>query len=276
MRILSALSICLLAIFTFNCNPSNSNNSGTDSTSESKPSTTKTPTNLPAELIAGLNAHGGLGAWSKMKMMEYTLGEGDAAETHLINLANRKTLISQKDFQIGFDGQEVWVAPNKNAYREGKSSARFYHNLNFYFFAMPFVLADPGINYEILPQKEMDGKTYDGVKVSYNEGVGDSPEDYYIAYFDSETHQMYLLLYTVTYYSGEANEKYRALVYDNWETVNGLLLPKTLKGFTYEDGELGETRYEKVFENLKLSETAPEEGLFEMPAEAEIDSLISE
>ena len=228
---------------------------------------------LPEALARGLEAHGGLERWQKMRSLEYDIDRGGSAEHQLIDLHNRKVRLSHENYTLGFDGKEVWVAPNKEAF--GKGSARFYHNLIFYFHAIPFVLADPGIQYEELPQKAFEGKLYDAVKISYNDGVGDAPDDYYIAHFDPETHLMKWLLYTVTYYSGTPGEKYNALLYDEYEEVNGLKVPKLMKGYKYENGELGELRYERPFNSIKLSETAPDQSLFEMPEVAEIDTLLA-
>lgn len=227
---------------------------------------------LPKALAQGLEAHGGLERWEQMKSLQFAMMKGEKKETHLTQLKNRKTRISHEDYTIGFDGEEVWVAPNKAAF--GKGSARFYHNLRFYFFGLPFLFADPGINYEELPQKEINGIMYDAVKISYQSGVGDAPEDYYIAHFHPETHLMDVLLYTVTYYKGTTNENYNALMYE-WQEVNGLKVPKVMSGYKYENGQIGELRYERPLLDVEIKETAPDEALFEMPEGAEIDSLIT-
>lgn len=226
---------------------------------------------LPKALERGLQAHGGLDKWEQMASLQFAMMKDDKKETHLTHLKNRKTRISHEDYTIGFDGKEVWVSPNKAAF--GKGSARFYHNLRFYFFGLPFLFADPGINYEELPPKEINGITYDAVKISYQAGVGDAPEDYYIAHFHPETHLMDVLLYTVTYYKGTTNENYKALMYE-WQEVNGLKVPKVMSGYKYENGELGDLRYETLLLDVEIKEAAPDEALFEMPEVAEIDSLI--
>lgn len=231
-----------------------------------------TSVNLPEILAKGIATHGGLDRWNEMKTMEYTIQRNNKPETHLIDLKNRKVLLTSEDYKLGFDGKEVWVSPDKAAF--GSRSARFYHNLVFYFYAMPFVLADPGINYEALPDKALMGKTYKAVKITYNDGVGDAPEDYYIAHFDPSTGQMEWLLYTVTYFSGTTNEKFNALHYQ-WEEVNGLKLPKLMTGYKYADGKVGEKRYERPFTNASMKSSAPDQAIFEMPGVAEIDSLIS-
>ncbi|MEL6987606.1 MAG: hypothetical protein AAGK97_07215, partial [Bacteroidota bacterium] len=199
---------------------------------------------LPKTLQEGIEAHGGLKNWQSMKQMKYQFPKGDGFEEQIIDLQNRKVLINYDTYKVGFDGDDVWVSPNKDAF--GKRSARFYHNLIFYFYAMPFVLADDGIVYTDMGKKTIQGNEYDGIKISYNDGVGDAPDDYYIALFNDEN-IMEWLMYTVTYYSKEKSEKYNILNYSDWEEVNGLLLPKTMKGYKYENDELGELRYERTF-----------------------------
>lgn len=225
----------------------------------------------PAPLAKALQAHGGLDKWHSMKTLRYTMNNAGKIEKHQIDLQNRKTRIDTDNYTLGFDGDEVWVTPNLEAF--GKGSARFYHNLIFYFFALPYVAADPGINYEVLPDYQLNDKLYDAVKISYNNGVGDAPDDEYIMHFDKETGIMHLLLYTVTYYSKEKGDKYNAIIFDDWVDVNGLKLPGSFKGFKYEDGQLGDQRYERIFTDHYLSEDALVESTFAKPAGAEVSPL---
>ena len=226
----------------------------------------------PAEFLKGLSGQEGLDLWKEMKYLEYEIiKEGAENEIQKIDLENRKTRIESKNWTLGFDGKEVWLTPNKEAF--GSKSARFYHNLVFYFFASPYVLADPGVNYEVREPIMVNERKLIPVAVSFNNGIGDAPEDEYIAHFDAETNEMYLLLYTVTYYSKEKGKKFNAIVFDEWETLNGIKLPNNMKGYTFADGQLGDMRYERKFENIKISKTKPDQSLFEMPENAEIDSL---
>ena len=228
--------------------------------------------NIPAVMMKGLQAHGGLEAWSKMKTVEFSFPKGEAKELHQVDLPSRKVRISHPDYIVGFDGQEVWVTPSIEA--SGMKSPRFYHNLIFYFYAIPYVLADPGINYEILPDRVINGKTLDAIKISFNDGVGDAPDDYYIAHFDKETHEFYFLLYTVTFFSGEANENFGAIIYDDWKEVSGLKVPQSMKGYKFAADTLGEQRYVRIFDDIKLSTTPLASSLFEIPEGGVIDSLL--
>ncbi len=229
--------------------------------------------NIPEPLLQALEAHGGLEQWAKMKTMEFSIPKDTLKEFHRIDLPSRKVQITHPNYTIGFDGSDVWVSPDKEAF--GGTSARFYHNLIFYFYAIPFVLADPGINYELLEERKMNGRDLIPVKVSYGSGIGDAPDDFYIAHFDKDSKELYLLLYTVTYFSGETNERYSAIIYDEWTTNNGLKVPKVMKGFRYAADTLGTQRYTRVFEDIRLSEEAVDPLLFERPERSEIDTLIN-
>ncbi|WP_185152515.1 DUF6503 family protein, partial [Fulvivirga aurantia] len=226
----------------------------------------------PELLAKALEAHGGLDTWRNFGTLRYdkVSSEGNS-ENHIINLYNRKVLIDRDTTQIGFDGKEVWVSPNLESF--GSGSARFYHNLYFYFFGIPFLLSDPGIMYEDLGTQTVNGTDYRALKVSYGEGVGDSDEDLYIAHFNPETYKLELLLYTVTYYSGEKTENYNALAYSDWQQVNGLEVPKKFVGYKYADGKLGDKRYEASFDNVKFEEKVPNPEIFKMAENSEIDSL---
>lgn len=217
---------------------------------------------MPEVLEKALVAHGGLEQWQAMESLEYTFARDSIMEVQKTALHSRKAYIKRGDvFTLGFNGDSVWVQPNREAY--GKGDPRFYHNLLFYFYAMPFVLADPGIIYETLPPRQLNGKSYPALKISYGDGVGDAPDDYYIAHFDPDTYKLHLLLYTVTYFDQLPNEKYKALAYDEWTNVNGLELPKKMIGYKFADDALGEQRYVREFVDIKVSKEKYPDDLFE-------------
>ena len=221
-----------------------------------------------------LAAHGGLDTWKSFGGLKFdletTLGD-KKKETHLVDLWTRKVRIEGKNYVLGMDGENVWVSPSKEVF--GQMSARFYHNLFFYFFAIPPVLADPGTNYEDLGERTIADKTYRALKVSFNQGIGDASDDLYVAHFNPETYEMELLLYTVTYFSGEKHENYNVLIYD-WQTVNGLRVPASMKGYKFEDGEIKEQRYNTVFTDVAFTKAQPASTLFDKPENSEIDSLL--
>jgi hypothetical protein len=218
-----------------------------------------------------LQAHGGLENWRKYGLMQYKLTTKDNSETHIIDLKTRKDLVLAEKYKIGFDGDQVWVSPNRLAY-PGKS-ARFYHNLYFYFYAIPFVLADPGINFEDLGQTEIQGKSYKTLGVTFSEGIGDTPEDEYRLLIDLETNRLEWLLYTVTYFDKKTSNTFNALKYDNYQEHKGLIFPQKLTGYTYANGQIGDVRYSVSIDSLLLEEKQPEQQQFEKPTNAEYENL---
>ena len=209
------------------------------------------------EITKVFDAHGGFERWTSMKSLSYELD----GEQQLISLEDRKVLVKNEQRTIGFDGNEVWVMPDSvNA-----SRARFYHNLYFYFYAMPFVLGDPGINYQVVEPKEMQGEVLNGIKVSYGDAVGDSPDDNYILWYDPASYQMKWLMYTVTYGKDESSDRYNLIKYPEWTDANGLRLPKKLQWHVYQNDSIGAIRGESVFTNIQINEQQPNANLFELP-----------
>ena len=257
------LTVSLLTLISCNTQESSHVN-----TTEDKASTAKA-VEYPEILQQALEAHGGLSRWRSFEKLEYDVyRDGEPVDHQLIALRSRKVLIEHEQYNIGFDGQQVWVSPDTSAYPG--ASARFYHNLQFYFFALPFVLADPGIQYEELAPRVFEGTTYDVLKISYQSDVGDAPDDEYIAYFNSSTHQLHLLLYTVTYFSQEPGKNYNARVYKDWQQIKGLTVPHRVIGYRWEDDSLGEKRSTNEYQNIVLDETPPDQSIFLMPDEATV------
>jgi len=208
------------------------------------------------------NAHGGFDNWTALKQLSYENG----GQKTLVELQNRYTRIDAENQTVGFDGDHVWVNPPS----ENASGQRMRYNLMFYFYAFPFVVGDPGITYEDVGALELMGKTYNGVKVSYGDGVGDSPKDNYIVYADPETNQMEWLMYTATFGGGEASERYSLIKYDGWKDFEGVILPSSLQWYQYRDGVVGNPRGgARLFENIQVSKEYPTMDNFTMPEGAQ-------
>ena len=228
--------------------------------------------NLPGVLSSGIEAHGGLTLWQSMGSLEYTITRGERTEHHLTALGSRQTIQSGEGYRLGYDGENVWVEPSVDSFT---GDPKFYRGLDFYFFAIPFVLADPGTIHEDLGTVMIDGAPYNAVKVSYEAGVGDSPNDYYIVHFDPETNQLAYLLYTVTYRSGEPNENFSLRAYEEWQEVNGLLLPQKIASYQWdsETRQSGEKRGESLFSSVSVLPEIPDTSIFAKPESAEYFSM---
>lgn len=207
------------------------------------------------------NAHGGIDAWDEFQTLTYEKVGEKENEKQVIDLKNRKVNVSTSEYTIGFDGQEVWVMPDSAAFPR---NARFYHNLYFYFFALPYLAADPGVFLTDQGKAEVDGTTYDKVLMTFGENVGDSPKDQYVLYFD-ESGIMRMINYSVTYYDESRATQYSAIRYDDWTSVSGMLLPQKLSWYRWENDSLGEARGGAEFTNITLSREAADESLYRMP-----------
>ncbi|OEK01831.1 hypothetical protein BFP97_10025 [Roseivirga sp. 4D4] len=215
-----------------------------------------------ASIAKVFEAHGGFDNWSALKTLSYDNG----GQHTIVELQNRYTRIESENQTVGFDGERVWVnPPSENAARQ-----RMRYNLIFYFYSFPFVVGDPGISYEDLEPIELKGKSYNAVKVSYGDGIGDSPKDNYIVLSDPETNQMHWLMYTATFGRNESSDRFSLIKYDGWQEFEGVVLPSSLQWYQYSDGVVGEPRGgARVFENIQVSKEYPSMDNFSMPEGAQ-------
>lgn len=227
-----------------------------------------TTSSYPESISKVFDAHGGLDTWKDMQTLKFTMSKESGDEMTLTDLYNRTSLIEMPKHTIGFDGQEVWL--NKKDTASYKGNPKFYYNLMFYFYAMPFILADDGIVYEDIKSLDFEEKSYPGIKISYESGVGESPEDEYILYYDSETHKMTWLGYTVTFFSKEKGKEFHFIKYSEWQTINGVQLPKTLTWYNYENNLPTTKRNDLEFSEVRLTEMKMKSSVFSKPEDAEV------
>ncbi len=209
----------------------------------------------PQSLQQVFEAHGGLDLWRQFRTLKYRMGE----EIHTTDLVSRLDRIDHPDYSYGNDSQGVWKTPGF------KKDPVFYHNLMFYFYAMPFILSDPGINYEPATPLEFQNITYPGIRITYQDGIGVSPDDEYFLHYHPETHRMEWLGYTVTYGKEGPSEEVHWIRYAEWQRVAGVLLPQTLQWFHYENGRPTEPRNAVTFDEVALSPSAKPEAFYQRP-----------
>lgn len=226
------------------------------------PTTQKVKTrSFPEAVNAVFDAHGGYQSWSNLQSMKFDLSKG---ENYQIDLNSRNVNIQSEKWTIGSKGGQVWISPDTVAF----SNLRFYHSLYYYFASMPFVLGDSGIIYEETSDKVFRDTTYSAVKVSFQEGIGDAPKDNYFICYDKQTKVMKWLMYTVTFGEDVVNEDYGLINYADWQEVNGLLMPKRLVWYRYNDGIDITRRSQIQILNWELSEKALDSKLFLAPKNA--------
>ena len=234
-----------------------------------KPASTKEPETLaeavepdyPATLIKVFEAHGGIDNWRVMNSLYFEIPKESSSEKHYIQLPDRRDRVEGANFVMGFDGDQVWLQADSTY----EGNAVFYHNLMFYFYAMPFVLGDEGIIYTETPPLEYDGQSFPGLRISYQDGVGSSSKDEYYIHFDPETYEMAWLGYTVTYFSQESSDDVHWIRYDDWQQLSGLKLPKSISWYNYKDGLPIDFRNTVEFTNVAISSNDHHSELFNKP-----------
>jgi len=240
---------------------------------ESEVATPAPDADLPADFKAVLDAHGGLSDWKKFRQLSYEMPKGDdASEYQLVDLYDRREYIRQpgrdggEDVEIGFDGSDLWITADTSY----QGNPAFYKNLMFYFYAMPWVLADPGINYTAAEPLTFGGNDYPGILVSYGDGVGFSPKDNYRLHFDPATKKMRWLGYTVTGRSGKSSDKFSWIEYPTWTDRGGVELPDSLVWYTVEDNVPVAPRRAGQFKEVMLKKAAAADARFAVPAGARV------
>lgn len=256
------LSVILVLIIAVACKQAPKNQSEPIHQEDIEAETEK---GYPESLSKVFEAHGGIDQWRAQRTLSYTMERPDYNEVHTIDLYTRKGKIDTEQFSMGFDGQQVWLKDEEENY---KGNPGFYHNLMFYFYAMPFVLADDGIIYGSTEDLIFEEKHYPGIQIAYNDGVGASSKDEYYIHYDPETYQMAWLGYTVTYRSGEKSDDVRWIRYDDWSTIEGVLLPKSISWYTYENRDLIDPRNTVPFKDVSLSTTKKVDGFYNKPEKA--------
>jgi hypothetical protein len=222
---------------------------------------------FPEALVKVLDAHGGLEKWKEQETLTFEKPGKKAIEKYTVDICSRKEKVISGDIERGFDGKNVWLLDTENAF---EGDAYFYSNLYFYFYAMPFVLADNGIVYSETKPVNHEGKAYPGIKISFEDGVGASSKDEYFLHYNPETYKLEWLGYTVTYRSGVKSSKISWIHYNDTQELSGLILPKSLTWHMAEGLNIGEAKRTVDFHNVTISKEEMPDSFYAKPVGAKI------
>jgi hypothetical protein len=204
-------------------------------------------------VLQAIEAHGGLEAWYRAPTSSYTWAYANKGADlrfksflvvdnrtrrayHDLLLTGTYDDPREVDARFAWDGEQAWIAPDSIE----QPNPRFWALSGFYFQQIPFVLADPGLNYTALPDDTLDGTPHDMVQVTFDQGVGDSPGDTYTLYLDKDSGRVDAIRYTVSY--GKDVEPGADLPetffdYEDYVTIHGLTVPTRFEGYSYSEGE---------------------------------------
>ena len=248
-------------------------------------------------VLKTINAHGGLEAWYQAPTSSYcweysnngaqlrfkscmTAENSSRRVYHELKTLGSPDNAPAVEGSFAWDGEEAWIYPAEIE----KVNPRFWALTGYYFQQIPFVLADPGVNYEQRPDTEIDGVQYATAACTFDSGIGDAPGDAYILYIDKETSLLRGITYTVTYYSAgrgggarKAAKKKRArrdnlFLYEDYTTVDGLTTPQRFRGFNLDTGSSGDMRNEAWVTEISFSKPFDESKL-KMPEGGRIQPM---
>lgn len=234
---------------------------------------------LPAEnaFAAMIEDAHGLAAWQANKAVRAHVkvelgGKIMIQGTMLFDTPVGKSRIELDDGTVMvFDGQDAWVSPNDSPL-EG---ARFHLLTWPYFLAAPMKLRDPGSHLAALGPMPQGGRELPTAKLTFDAGVGDSPDDWYIIYRHPDTQRLLAMAYIITYGvdKAEAEKEPHAITFDDYKTVDGVTL-STHWQFWHWDPKLG-TRGEPIghakITNIQFVDPTPQD--FQKPADAKMDAI---
>lgn len=234
------------------------------------------PGSAAAVVDAMIAAHGGMEAWTNAPTVSFTdtwyMGGSTKGESSrvMVEQGSRRATIDRvgEAGSMAWDGETAWSVDWTSP-----TPPRFLALLNYYFLNLPWLVKDPGV---VLGEPGTgtlwdDPAEYTTVRVTYEPGTGDTPDDYYVLFIDPETHRLAGCEYIVTYAEllppGVEHTPPHILLYEEYETVNGLLVPTR---FTiYEEDHSGYARcdvtdwsFDKPFDASRM----------EMPAGAKVDT----
>ncbi|MEL7118281.1 MAG: hypothetical protein AAFO07_02540 [Bacteroidota bacterium] len=123
--------------------------------------------------------------------------------------------------QLIYKDNEIYKMPADAEYR----SARFDALTWQYFSMAPFKFSDPGTNWQDLGDyRYTEGNNFPAARLTFDNGTGDAPDDWYITYQNPENDRLKALAYIVTFSATqeEAEEEPHAIIYDQYVMVDGI------------------------------------------------------
>lgn len=169
-----------------------------------------------------------------------TWGGEPSLKGRITSMTNSSKVKMEKEdgSTIIYDGNDVYFAPDT----ADAGGARFSIFTWQYFVMAPFKYSDPGTNWEMMgAMKLANDEPRDAGKLTFNSGVGDAPDDWYIAFRNPQTSLTDGMAYIVTggkKSQEEAEKRVSAVTYHDYEEIDGIPVPKLMK-FWYYDMEKG-------------------------------------
>ena len=227
-----------------------------------------------------MEAHGGLSRWFSNGPISFhfdyqPLDGSEPRNTKQVvdtwSGRARHFSVSDSTQQFGWDGAAAWVMAKDSAVFN--YNTRFWSLTPYFFMGQPFVLEGKGTNLKLLDQVEFKDNLYHVVKVTFDSGTGDAPDDYYVLYFNTRSHKLEVIRYIVSfpgYFKDGKHAPEKFMELSGEQTVDGIWFPENYKTYWLtEENAPGEH-----ITDIKLSEIKflpeLESSYFDVPSGAEV------
>lgn len=151
-----------------------------------------------------------------------------------LNTDSSQGLIELNDGSKIFVNEDVVMASPKLAENKG---VRFDAYAWSYFFQFPYKLGDEGTQWSNAQNRMWNDTEYETKKLSFNAGIGDAPDDWYVVYKDKNNHQLTAASYIVTLgkTKEKAEEDPHAISYSNYKIVENVPMAAEWKFWGWND-----------------------------------------
>lgn len=173
------------------------------------------------------------------------------------------------DAKLGWDGTTAWITPDASAF---PSPPAFWATTPFYFVGLPWVLADDGAIQTALEPTVVpatgETRPLPTLKVTYEPGTGDAPDDFYILHLHPDSHQILAIRYIVTFpdfFPDGGHSPEKLMVWTEPTRFGDLLFPTRYSSHAWNDGSPGEKTTDTTVSNLSLGPALPD-STFAAPA----------
>ncbi len=223
-----------------------------------------------------IEAHGGMERWASAPTVSFEdhFKPADAPSGQpsrvMVEQGRRRAYIDfpRTEMRMAWDGERAW----SNNW-QSPMPPRLLAQMNYYFLNLPWLAMDPGVHHSEPGTERLwdDPTDYITVEMTFAEGIGDTPDDYYVLYIHPKTHLLKACRFVVTYPAllpdGASATPEHILVYDEHAEVDGLTVPTKYTVYetdhsVYATCEIRDWSFTKPFDTARMV----------MPEGAELDT----
>jgi hypothetical protein len=197
----------------------------------------ETPRQIVDSMIA---AHGGMEKWASAPTVAFEVEMLPAGQTG--GMVSRVTVeqgrrrayhdLPALSARMAWNGEKAWSENWKLPF-----PPRFAALLHYYFANLPWLTRDPGVRLasEGVAKLPGDSAEYLAVRMTFEEGVGDSPRDLFLLFVNPETRRLRAVEYVSTHPAvlpkGVSSFPPNLVLYEEHATVSGLVVPTRYEFF---------------------------------------------